>query len=60
MTYRSKSALLPRDLNGERIGIVPLPDGAKKPCPVCGGGFWTRLTDGSLKQIPHEMDLHRL
>jgi hypothetical protein len=44
---------------------VFLPEGATKPCPVCGKGFWTMLYDLTENrevpvQIPHDKKAHGL
>ena len=51
--------VLRRDVYGLRTLPVPLTEGAKKPCPVCGGGVWTVNDLGEKVQTPHDFELHR-
>jgi hypothetical protein len=66
MEYRSSNALsadldfLIRDRFGNRIGLVPLTEGAKKKCPVCGHGVWFRNRDGELEQDKCDQAAHGL
>jgi hypothetical protein len=44
---------------------VTLTEGAKKECPICGGGCWTMLYDLTENrevpvQIPHDKKAHGL
>jgi uncharacterized protein (DUF983 family) len=66
MEYRSSNALsadldfLIRDRFGNRIGLVPLTEGAKKRCPVCGHGVWFRNAAGELEQDKCDQAAHGL